>query len=77
LFSEELGVVLQVPTAERNAVMQTLREHGLSKHSHFIGKTRPAHATIDGRGKGELQVWRDTKASSAPACSTCTRSGTA
>jgi phosphoribosylformylglycinamidine synthase len=42
LFNEELGVVIQVRTAQRNEVMQTLREHGLSKHSHFIGKTRPA-----------------------------------
>jgi phosphoribosylformylglycinamidine synthase len=42
LFNEELGVVIQVRTADRNEVMQTLREHGLSKHSHFIGKTRPA-----------------------------------
>ncbi|MBP6542024.1 MAG: phosphoribosylformylglycinamidine synthase, partial [Piscinibacter sp.] len=33
LFNEELGVVLQVPTAVRNEVMQTLRAHGLSKHS--------------------------------------------
>ncbi|MDP1685312.1 phosphoribosylformylglycinamidine synthase, partial [Hydrogenophaga sp.] len=61
LFSEELGVLLQVRTEERNAVMQTLREHGLSKHSHFVGKTRPASSTIDA-GKGQLQVWRDTKA---------------
>src|SRR5690606_23601751 len=60
LFSEELGVVIQVATVERNAVMQTLREHGLSKHSHFIGKTRPASSSID-LGKGQLQVWRDTK----------------
>ncbi|MES2842048.1 MAG: phosphoribosylformylglycinamidine synthase, partial [Pseudomonadota bacterium] len=61
LFSEELGVLLQVKTEDRNAVMQTLREHGLSKHSHFIGKTRPASSTMDA-GKGQLQVWRDTKA---------------
>ncbi|MDQ7744503.1 phosphoribosylformylglycinamidine synthase [Hydrogenophaga pseudoflava] len=61
LFSEELGVVLQVKTEDRNAVMQTLREHGLSKHSHFVGKTRPASSSID-VGKGQLQVWRDTKA---------------
>ena len=61
LFSEELGVLLQVKTEERNAVMQTLREHGLSKHSHFVGKTRPASSSID-VGKGQLQVWRDTKA---------------
>ncbi|MBK6359430.1 MAG: phosphoribosylformylglycinamidine synthase [Comamonadaceae bacterium] len=60
LFSEELGVVLQVPTEERNAVMQTLREHGLSKHSHFIGKTRPLSSALT-RGQGELSIWRDTK----------------
>ena len=60
LFSEELGVVLQVRTAERSDVMATLREHGLSKFSHFIGKTRPATDAIDA-GKGELQIWRDAK----------------
>jgi phosphoribosylformylglycinamidine synthase len=60
LFSEELGVVLQVATATRNEVMQTLREHGLSKFSHFVGKTRPASSEFDA-GKGEVQVWRDTK----------------
>ncbi len=59
LFSEELGVLLQVRTAERNEVMQVLRQHGLSKHSHFVGKTRPASAPTD-MGKGCLQVWRDT-----------------
>jgi phosphoribosylformylglycinamidine synthase len=77
LFSEELGVVLQVATAERNAVMQTLREHGLSKHSHFIGKTRPLSSALT-RGQGELSVWRDTK--EVFACHrwrTFTRSGTA
>jgi phosphoribosylformylglycinamidine synthase len=26
--------------------MQTLREHGLSKHSHFIGKTRPLSSAL-------------------------------
>ncbi len=61
LFNEELGAVIQVATSVRNEVMQTLREHGLSKFSHFIGKTRPEHAALD-VGKGEVQVWRDTKA---------------
>jgi len=60
LFSEELGVVLQVRTSERSDVMATLREHGLSKFSHFIGKTRPATDAI-AAGKGELQIWRDAK----------------
>ncbi len=52
LFNEELGVVIQVPTAVRNEVMQTLREHGLSKHSHFIGKPNE---------RGVVEVWRDAK----------------
>ncbi|WP_418145359.1 phosphoribosylformylglycinamidine synthase [Variovorax paradoxus] len=60
LFNEELGMVLQVPTAERNEVMQVLRAHGLSAHSHFVGKTRPASSTMDA-GKGKLEVWRDAK----------------
>ena len=53
LFNEELGVVIQVPTAVRNGVMQTLRTHGLAKHSHFIGKPNE---------RGVVAVWRDTKA---------------
>jgi len=53
LFNEELGVVIQVPTAVRNEVMQTLRTHGLSKHSHFIGKPNE---------RGVVEVWRDTQA---------------
>jgi len=61
LFSEELGVVIQVRTAARNNVMQTLRSYNLSSCSHFIGKTRPEHASLQ-VGKGEVQVWRDTKA---------------
>jgi phosphoribosylformylglycinamidine synthase len=52
LFNEELGAVIQVRTDERNAVMQTLREHGLSKHSHVIGKPND---------RGVMEVWRDTK----------------
>jgi phosphoribosylformylglycinamidine synthase len=61
LFNEELGVLLQVRTAQRSDVMQTLRAHGLSQHSHFVGKTRPADSTI-AMGVGEVQVWRDAKA---------------
>ena len=60
LFNEELGVVLQVRTSERNAVMQVLRENGLSRHSHAIGKTRPAHGGMP-TGVGEIQVWRDAR----------------
>lgn len=60
LFNEELGAVLQIRTADRAEVLQTLREHGLIQCSHIIGKTRPAASAIDA-GKGELQVWRDAK----------------
>jgi len=61
LFNEELGVLLQVRTAERDAVLQVLREHGLSRFSHVIGKTRPAGGAVTA-GVGEVQVWRDAKA---------------
>jgi phosphoribosylformylglycinamidine synthase len=64
LFNEELGVLLQVRTAERNEVMQTLRTHGLSKWSHFVGKVQSKawpHASSADTGKSELQVWRDAK----------------
>jgi phosphoribosylformylglycinamidine synthase len=60
LFNEEIGVLIQVRTAVRNEVMQLLREHGLSRHSHFVGKTRPAHAPME-VGKGKLEIWRDTR----------------
>ncbi|ODU59059.1 MAG: phosphoribosylformylglycinamidine synthase [Comamonadaceae bacterium SCN 68-20] len=60
LFNEELGVLLQVRTADRNEVMQVLRAHGLSKWSHFVGKTRPQCSSMD-MGKGELQIWRDAR----------------
>ena len=60
LFNEELGAVIQVATSIRNDVMQTLRQHGLSKFSHFVGKTRPQHAALE-VGKGDVQIWRDTK----------------
>ena len=52
LFAEELGVVIQVPTATRNEVMAVLRQHGLSRRAHFIGKTNE---------RGVVEVWRDTK----------------
>jgi phosphoribosylformylglycinamidine synthase len=52
LFNEELGVVIQVLTAQRNEVMATLREHGLSRHAHVIGKAND---------RGAVEVWRDAK----------------
>ena len=52
LFNEELGVVIQVPTAVRNDVMATLRAHGLARHAHFVGKPNQ---------RGVVEVWRDAK----------------
>jgi phosphoribosylformylglycinamidine synthase len=52
LFNEELGVVIQVRTAQRDAVMATLRAHGLSRHAHVIGKTNE---------RAVVEVWRDAK----------------
>ncbi len=52
LFNEELGVVVQVPSAVRNDVIATLREHGLARHAHVVGKTNE---------RGVVEVWRDTK----------------
>ena len=60
LFNEEPGVVLQVRTDKRSEVMQTLRAHGLSAFSHFVGKTRPTSSAMDA-GKNEIQIWRDAK----------------
>jgi phosphoribosylformylglycinamidine synthase len=53
LFNEELGVVIQVPSQERDAVMSILRRNGLSRHSHFIGKPNPNRV---------VEIWRDAKA---------------
>jgi phosphoribosylformylglycinamidine synthase len=53
LFSEELGAVIQVPTTLRDEVLRTLRDLGLSRHSHVIGKTND---------RGVIEVWRDAKA---------------
>nr|WP_295130594.1 phosphoribosylformylglycinamidine synthase [uncultured Roseateles sp.] len=52
LFTEELGVVLQVRVSERDSVLQTLRAHGLSKCSHVVGKPN---------ANGQMEVWRDAK----------------
>ncbi|MFM2121559.1 MAG: hypothetical protein RL722_3027, partial [Pseudomonadota bacterium] len=52
LFNEELGVVLQVPTAQRDAAIAVLRKHGLSRHSHVIGKPNTT---------GQVEIWRDAR----------------
>ena len=52
LFNEEAGAVIQVPAAERDAVMQVLRAAGLSKHANVIGCLN----TLD-----EIEIFRDGK----------------
>ncbi|MBC7665577.1 MAG: phosphoribosylformylglycinamidine synthase, partial [Caulobacter sp.] len=52
LFNEELGALLQVPAAQRDAAMRVLRTHGLSAHSHVVGKPND---------RGIVEVWRDAK----------------
>jgi len=37
LFNEELGAVIQVPSADRDSVLGTLHAAGLAKYSHSIG----------------------------------------
>jgi phosphoribosylformylglycinamidine synthase len=52
LFAEELGAVIQVRASDRDAVMQVLRAHGLSKHSHVVAKPNASR---------QLEVWRDAR----------------
>ena len=52
LFSEEAGVVLQVRKSDRDAVLAALREAGLSRHAHVIGRPNE---------RDEIEVWRDAK----------------
>ena len=40
LFSEELGAVLQVRHYDTDAVLESLREAGLGRHSHVLGTLR-------------------------------------
>ena len=53
LFAEELGALMQVRRDDRDAVMAVLRAHGLSRHSHVVGKPNE---------RGTVEVWRDAKA---------------
>ncbi|RKP54748.1 phosphoribosylformylglycinamidine synthase [Pararobbsia silviterrae] len=52
LFNEELGAVIQVRAADRDAVLGVLREHGLSTCSHVIGKPNEAD---------DIEIYRDAK----------------
>ncbi|MGG1943494.1 phosphoribosylformylglycinamidine synthase [Trinickia sp. NRRL B-1857] len=52
LFSEELGAVVQVRAADRDAVLAALREHGLGACSHVIGKLNE---------RDVIEIYRDAK----------------
>ena len=85
LFSEEAGAVIQVPAAERDAVMQVLRAAGLSTHSHVIGSLNNSDTLevfrdgnrIWSRPRAELgTLWSDVSYRIAmrrdnPACARC------
>ena len=47
LFNEEAGAVIQVLASERDAVLARLRELGLSRYSHVIGKPNLKKDSID------------------------------
>ena len=52
LFNEELGAVIQVRAEDRDAVLAVLRECGLSRCSHVIGKPSERDA---------IEIYRDAK----------------
>ncbi|MDE1947761.1 MAG: phosphoribosylformylglycinamidine synthase, partial [Burkholderiales bacterium] len=52
LFNEEPGVLIQVASADRDAVIATLRRHGLGRDSHVVGKTND---------RAVVEVWRDAR----------------
>jgi len=53
LFNEELGAIVQVATARRDEAIRILRDAGLGKYSHVVGKTN---------ARSVVEVWRDAKA---------------
>ena len=52
LFAEELGAVLQIRTADRTAVMDIVRRHGLGALANTIGKCND---------RGVIEIYRDAK----------------
>ena len=52
LFNEELGAVIQIRKADRDAVFGILREYNLSAYSHVIATPNP---------HDRIEIWRDAK----------------
>lgn len=63
LFNEAPGLVLQVAAARRAEVLQTLREHGLGRNSHFIAHLvgPDGEAVAAGGPDTRLSIWRDAQ----------------
>jgi len=62
LFSEELGVVLQVKNEDAAAVQSILVRHGLGDHSHAIGHaTREMRVRIEAGGVLLDESWQDLR----------------
>jgi phosphoribosylformylglycinamidine synthase len=52
LFNEELGAVIQIRKADRDAVFAVLRKLNLSAYSHVIAQPNT---------NGRIEIWRDAK----------------
>lgn len=52
LFSEELGVLIQIRASDRGIAMNVLREHGLDSHAHVVGRPNATR---------QMEIWRDGK----------------
>ncbi len=62
LFSEELGVVLQVKTANLDAAREILSRHGLGEHAHAIGNTtRGMRIRIEAATGRVDESWEDLR----------------
>jgi phosphoribosylformylglycinamidine synthase len=69
LFNEELGAVVQVRHCDTDAVLDTLREAGLGRHSHVIGELNEDDGIVFTRARQPLfqdsriqlqRVWSET-----------------
>ena len=76
LFNEELGAVIQVRAADRDAVEAILAQHGLADCVHYLGKAvqgdrfvieADGHAVFSESRTTLRMWWAETTADAAPA----------
>lgn len=76
LFNEELGAVIQVRAADREAVEAVLAQHGLADCVHYVGQAVSGDRfvitangqTVFSESRTTLRVWwAETTADAAPA----------